>query len=205
MPTPHELSAFLSDLMPRLGAIAKDGYENPGPVEWKERGQPVTAIDRRIETLAREAIHQAWPGHAIQGEEHGSTPGNAPTTWYIDPIDGTMNFARGLPFFSVSIGAWRHDRMIAGSVLDPLRNEHFHAAAGLGAHLNERPLQLKPGRVLRDANVSLQTSAGSRYLKTPGFMPALQRRVAKTRRMGSIALEMAYVAAGRMDRVVGGS
>ena len=204
MTDPRELDAFLADLMPRLGDMARVGFEHPGPVEFKTRGQPVTEVDRRIEAAAREAILARWPEHAILGEEMGSTPGPGGTTWYIDPIDGTMNFTRGIPFFAVSIGAGQGDRMVVGHVLDPLRGEHFRAVAGGGSWLGPRRLVLGEARNIEQAALSMQTSEQGLYLLRPGFMAEVHRRFQKTRKLGTIALELAYVAAGRVDLLIAG-
>jgi myo-inositol-1(or 4)-monophosphatase len=184
--------------------MARAGFENPGPVSFKTRGQPVTEVDRSIESAAREAITARWPEHSILGEEMGATAGGAEITWYIDPIDGTMNFTRGVPFFAVSIGAARGNRVLAGHVLDPLRREHFRAMTGGGAWLGGERLGLGRARDIENAMLSMQTSERGRYLLEPGFMAEVHRRFQKTRKLGTIALELAYVAAGRVDLLIAG-
>jgi myo-inositol-1(or 4)-monophosphatase len=201
---PKELDAFLTGLMPRLAAVAREGFGHPGAVHFKSRGQIVTQTDGEVERQAKEAILTTWPDHAILGEEGGAREGTAGTTWYIDPIDGTMNFARGIPFFSVSIGVANHGKMVVGHVMDPLRNEHFRAYMGGGAWLGKEPLQVSAVRELEHANTSLQSTVGSRFVREPGMMLELHRRFQKTRKLGSIALEMAYVAAGRLDFLLAG-
>jgi myo-inositol-1(or 4)-monophosphatase len=204
MSDPRELHRFLVDLMPRLGAMARAGFENPGPVTYKRPGNPVTAVDRAIEAAARASVEGAFPDHAIVGEEMGASGGAARLRWFIDPIDGTMNFIRGIPFFSVSIGVAEGNTILAGAVLDPLRNELFHAARGDGAMLGDVPIRIGGASDLLHAAVSMQTSASSEFLNREGFMTALHRRAQKTRKLGTIALELAYVAAGRMDLLIAG-
>lgn len=204
MTDPRDIDRFLSDLVPRLGEIARKGFEDPGPVRYKSPGQPVTETDSRIEAVAREAILTTWPDHSILGEEEGHTPGEAHTTWYIDPIDGTLNFSRGIPFFSVSIGAAQGGKPVVGHVLDPLRREHFRAVQGEGAWLRDRRLRVSEATDLNEAAVSMQTTAGAEYFKKPDFFRHLHRVAQKTRKFGSIALEMAYVAAGRLDLLFAG-
>ena len=204
MTDPREIDAFLTDLMPRLGAMARTGFADPGAVRFKSRGQPVTRTDGAIEQEARRAITGAWPDHAVVGEEMGGEPGEADTIWYVDPIDGTLNFTRGLPFFAVSIGVRQGNRMVVGHVLDPLREEHFHAVAGSGSWLGNERLTLSGIRRIEDADLSMQTSARGLYLRKPGFLAELHRRFQKTRKFGSIALELAYVAAGRLDLLIAG-
>lgn len=210
MTDPRKLDAFLCDLMPRLGDIARRGFGDPGEVHYKSKGQIVTRVDGAVEQVAREAIQGAFPDHAILGEEAGYSPGGEDraragvTTWYIDPIDGTMNFARGIPFFSVSIGVARDGRMQVGHVLDPLRGEHFRAVEGDGAYLGDAEIRVSGIRDLSEANLSLQSTAGSRFVREPGAVHELHRRFLKTRKLGSIALELAYVACGRLDFLLAG-
>ncbi|MHC4780457.1 MAG: inositol monophosphatase family protein [Planctomycetota bacterium] len=199
-----DIRRFLVDLMPRLGMMARKGFEDPGPVIYKRPGNPVTEIDRAIEDEARRAIQDAWPDHAIQGEERGASEGTAPYRWFIDPIDGTMNFIRGIPFFSVSIGVTRGETVVAGAVLDPLRNELFHAARDEGARLGDAPIAIGGAVKLADAAVSMQTNASGELLKRNEFMLDLHRQTQKTRKLGTIALELAYVACGRLDLLVAG-
>jgi len=204
MSEPGELRRFLVDLMPRLGKMARTGFENPGPVTYKSPGNPVTGIDKAVEAAAIEAIRATWPDHGIEGEESAAHPGSAPECWFIDPIDGTMNFVHGIPCFSVSIGVAREGKIVAGAVLDPLREELFHAALGEGAWLGERPIRIAATRTLPEATASVQTSNRGRYLTTPGLFRKLHRRMGKTRKFGTIALELAYVACGRMDLLLAG-
>ena len=204
MVDPKELDAFLTGLMPRLAALARAGFSNPGTVRFKSPGQIVTRTDGEVERVAKEAILVTWPDHAILGEESGFREGTARTTWYIDPIDGTMNFVRGIPFFSVSIGVANYGNMVVGQVMDPLRNEHFRAWQGGGAWLGKEALRVSEVRDLDQANLSLQSTAGSRFVREPGAMLELHRRFQKTRKLGSIALELAYVAAGRLDVLLAG-
>lgn len=198
------LHAFLLEMVPELGAMARAGFRDPGAVTFKRPGQPVTSVDTAIEAEARRRLAVRFPGHAIEGEEGGGEPRAGIPTWHIDPIDGTMNFVRGIPFFSVSIGVSMDGRVLAGAVLDPLRDELFHAVRGGGAWLGERAIRSAPIDELADAAISMQTAASGEYLKRDGFLRELHRRSQKTRKLGSIALEMAYVACGRMNLLLAG-
>jgi myo-inositol-1(or 4)-monophosphatase len=200
----QELDAFLMELMPRLASMARAGFGNPGELYYKSRGQVVTKIDGDIERVAREAISARWPDHRIQGEESGWNEGQGDTTWHIDPIDGTMNFVRGIQFFSVSIGVFQSDRMVVGHVCDPMREEYFHACAGQGAWLGEKRIRVSDVRDIERATLSLQSTTGSEFVRGPGLMLELHRRFEKVRKFGSIALEMAYVASGRLDFILAG-
>ena len=200
----QEIDAFLLELMPRLSEMARVGFDDPGELHYKSRGQVVTRIDGEIEREARAAIAARWPDHRIQGEESGWNEGQGDTTWYIDPIDGTMNFVRGIPFFSVSIGVFQNDRMIVGHVSDPMRAEHFHACAGQGAWVGAERIKLSDVRDIERATLSLQSTTGSEFVRGTGLMLELHRRFEKVRKFGSIALEMAYVASGRLDFILAG-
>ena len=201
---PKTLDAFLMNLMPRLSAMARAGFSNPEGLRYKSRGQIVTQTDGDIEQAARDAICAEWPDHCILGEESGWDEGSEETTWFIDPIDGTMNFARGIPFFCVSIGVAQGGRMVVGHVSDPLRDEHFHACTGMGAWIGEEPIRVSEVRDLDRATLSLQSASGSEFVRNPGVMLELHRRFEKVRKFGTIALEMAYVACGRFDFILSG-
>jgi len=200
----QEIDAFLMELMPRLAGMARAGFGNPGELHYKSRGQVVTKFDGDIERVAREAIGARWPDHRIQGEESGWNEARGDATWYIDPIDGTMNFVRGIPFFSVSIGVFQSGRMGVGHVFDPMRGEHFHACSGGGAWLGEKRISLSNVREIGRATLSLQSTSGSEFVRGPGVMLELHRRFEKVRKFGSVALEMAYVASGRLDFILAG-
>ncbi len=200
----RDLDAFCLELLPRLAVMVREGFQDPGPVTYKEPGQPVTRVDRAVEKAAVEAILSTWPDHAVVGEESGRTEGDGGTTWFIDPIDGTLNFTRGIPFFSISVGVVQAGRVVVGHVMDPLRGEHFHAADGGGAWLGEEPVTLSDVRDIDQAALSMQTSAEGLFLQKPGFVAELHERFSKTRKLGTIALELAYVAAGRFDLLFAG-
>jgi len=204
MTDPHDIDAFLVDLMPRLAAMARAGFADPGPVTWKRPGQPVTRVDRAIEEAAGRAIRARFPDHALNGEEGGFTPGSGGTLWHVDPIDGTSNFTRGIPFFAVSIGVEQADRFVVGHVIDPLRDEHFRAVKDEGAWLGAHRLSVGPARSLSEAHAAVESTSNGRFLTEPGLMREITRAVAKTRKFGTLALELAYVAAGRIDLVAAG-
>ncbi len=201
MTDPIELDVFLQSLMPRLGEMARRGFENPGPVDYKFPGQPVTETDRAIEAVAREAIEGTYPDHVIVGEEQGGDSSPTDLVWWIDPIDGTNNFTRGIPMFCVSIGATRGGKPVVGQVLDPLRGELFRGVTGEGAWLGEQRLSTTTV-TLADADISTQTTASGERAGKPAFYRELIRSAGKTRKLGTMALELAYVAAGRLDLMV---
>ena len=173
------------------------------PTFSKEQGDIVSAADQEAEQAIVATISAAFPDHAILAEESGASPGakgDSPYRWIIDPIDGTMNFVHGFPYYAVSI-ALAHGREITHAVvLDPGRDELFTAIRGRGAQLNDAPLRTSACTRLSDALVGTVVPT-RKSPRLPRFLPifnALAERCT-LRRAGACALDMAYVAAGRLD------
>lgn len=170
-------------------------------VERKGPRDFVSEVDRGAEAEIIRIIHKAYPDHAIIGEESGFIGENA-VEWIIDPLDGTTNFLHGLPHFCVSIGVREHGKLTHGVVYDPYRQDLFTASKGEGALLNNRRIRVsnKP-RKLSEALI------GTGEPFTPGprldrYMPQLTALVGHCggiRRGGAAALDLAYVASGRLD------
>lgn len=161
----------------------------------KDEADLVTDVDRGIERTVREVLAAEFPDHAVVGEEFGGEPGAGPT-WYCDPVDGTTNFANGLPWSSFSLCLVRDDRIVVGVVADPWREEVYEAVAGAGARLNGVPIHVREQRLV--GAVVLTELAGT--TPWPGmneFVDRLAQRSATARVMGSGTLTMAQVAAGR--------
>lgn len=162
----------------------------------------VTNIDKEAETLIIDTIRKAYPDHCIVAEESGSFEGrDKECQWIIDPLDGTSNFVKGLPHFSVSIALRMRGRTEVACVYDPMRNELFTAQRGSGAQLNNQRLrvpQLKnlDGAVLATGFPFKQKQHSESYLKILGAMFV---ECADIRRTGSAALDLCYLAAGRVD------
>ena len=161
----------------------------------------VTEADRRAEQVILEKISRAFPDHGVLSEE--SSPNErsqASYRWVIDPLDGTANYAHGIPFFSVSIALEKESQIILGVVYDPARNELFSAIVGEGAQLNGRPIAVSGAKRLRECLLATgfphRPEQQNRVLRYYGaFLPITQ----SLRRIGSAALCLAYVAAGRLD------
>ncbi|HUN45812.1 MAG TPA: inositol monophosphatase family protein, partial [Stellaceae bacterium] len=157
----------------------------------------LTAADREVERLVIRRLAKAFPEDSFIGEEGGGSSGTS--TWVIDPIDGTANFARGLPRFCISIAWMEGDEVKLGVVYDPILDELFAARAGKGATVNGRRLRVSGETRLRRATIELGWSSR----QPPGIYAANLERVlqagASFRRAGSGALGMADVAAGRTD------
>ena len=161
----------------------------------------VTQADTQVETLLRERIAEAFPSHGILGEEYGSEPGDGDSRWIIDPIDGTINFAHGIPLNCVSIGIEHEGEMILGAVYNPHMNELFFAEKGRGATLNNKPIKVSTETEVIKA--CLVTGFPYTYLDMPnGPLEIFERFIRKgvpVRRLGSAAIDLCWVAAGRFD------
>ncbi|MCJ2135017.1 inositol monophosphatase [Methylobacterium sp. J-026] len=171
-------------------------------VSRKGPGDFVSAADRKAEEVLREALMKARPGYGLVMEENGIIEGTDKShTWHIDPLDGTSNFLHGVPHFAVSVGLEREGQIVAGVIFDPIKDELFVAERGKGAYLNNRRLRVSGRQDMADALVGY----GTPYLGR-GSHPRLLRELGAvmavaggTRRMGSAALDLAYVACGRLD------
>lgn len=170
-------------------------------VSEKARNDFVTNIDREAEYVIVEALQAAFPKHAIRGEE-GADVGaaDAEYEWFIDPIDGTYNFVRGIPHFCVSIGCVHKGRLEHGVILDPLRNEEFVASRGYGCQLNGRRVRTSSLEVMDGACLSTGGRENAEIAEPQSqIYLELLRQGGKMRQPGSAALDLAYVAAGRLD------
>jgi myo-inositol-1(or 4)-monophosphatase len=173
-------------------------------VTRKRHNDFVTEVDRAAEAAVIEILHRAYPDHAILAEESGATAGQAAGseyTWIIDPLDGTTNFIHGFPQYAVSIGLKHKGVLAQGVVYDPTKNELFTATRGRGAYLNERRIRVSKRLQLNEALIGTgfpfrDFADLDEYL---AMFRALTARVAGIRRAGSAALDIAYVAAGRLD------
>jgi myo-inositol-1(or 4)-monophosphatase len=162
----------------------------------------VTAADRRAEETLREELAQARPGYGFLGEEGGMHEGSDKShRWIVDPLDGTMNFLHGIPHFAISIALEREGAIVAGIVYNPINDELFTAEKGKGAFLNDQRLRVAARRRLADAVVACalpHPTRGDAALARSEHI-AVQEKVAGLRRFGAAALDLAWVAAGRLD------
>ena len=192
--------AFASDLARRAGALLNEGFGRVQDVDRKGAIDLITECDLRSEELLVEAIRETYPDDAILAEEQGEV-GEGESQWLIDPLDGTTNFAHGLPIFTVSI-AWALDlRPKLGVVYDPMRDELFHALQDGGAWLNSRRLEVSKEGKLDD---SLLVTGFPYDVRTNpennlDHYAAFALRTRGVRRLGAASLDIAYVAAGRFD------
>ena len=167
----------------------------------KSRNDFVTEVDHAAEQLLIESIHKAYPDHGILAEESGRHGGDE-YVWIIDPLDGTTNFLHGFPQFAVSIACQHRGRLEAGVIFDPLRSEMFTAARGAGTQLDGRRLRVSAQRTLDGALIGTGFPYRANLRWTRPYLAMLELvmgRAAGIRRPGSAALDLAYVAAGRLD------
>ena len=192
--------AFAVDTATAAGAVLMDRYERLERIDHKSARDVVTEADHESEALVIAAIRARFPGDAILAEEsgahaaHESRPVNG-RTWVIDPLDGTVNYANGLPVFCVSIGFVVDGRPMAGAVLDPTRGETFAATADGPATLNGRRIRASAKDKLSDYVVSLSLSGRSVVSR----VRAIRKEIRISRSMGSASLALAYVGNGRFD------
>jgi myo-inositol-1(or 4)-monophosphatase len=169
-------------------------------VEEKSRLDFVTEVDRLAEAEIVKELRRAFPDHAILGEETGKT-GKSTKVWVVDPLDGTHNYLRGFPHYCVSIGFLDHGDPVHGVIYDPLRDELFTASKGDGAFINDRRMRVTKREGLSGALLGTGFPYRQReHLDAQlGMTRALLQQAEDIRRTGSAALDLAYVAAGRMD------
>ena len=200
--------AFAREIAERAGRVLLERYERVEQIDLKSAKDVVTEVDHLSERLVMDAIREAFPGDGILAEESGAHqgPGSADAardlargrTWIIDPLDGTINYANGIPFFCVSVGLVVDGRPAAGAIHDPMRGETFSATADGPARLGDRIVTLPGKPNLSDFVVSL--ALGGRAVATR--VRAVRRAIRVSRSMGSAALALAYVANGRFDAFV---
>ena len=162
----------------------------------KGYGEIYTNIDIACERIIVAALQKAYPKHGIISEEMGHISSDSEYCWIIDPLDGTNNFIRGHPHIAVSIALQRRDRLEEAVIFDPCRNELFLASRGKGATMNQRKIRVSLCNKLDNALVGTGSSLRK---KTHPELKFIFRNCASVRRSGSTALDLAYVACGRLD------
>jgi myo-inositol-1(or 4)-monophosphatase len=201
--------------LPAMSAIAREAgalllkyFQQKLKIEYKGDADLVTAADRASEALIRERISQQFPSHDVLGEEQGLQDRGSEYRWYVDPLDGTTNFAHGYPVFCVSM-ALEHraggnsageGHRIAAVVYDPTRDELFSAEKGQGARLNGDPIHVSQATQLKECLVATGFPSHKRH-KNPNifFYHQITLRTHGVRRAGSAALDLCDVASGRFD------
>jgi myo-inositol-1(or 4)-monophosphatase len=200
-------SAQKSDFVPAMTEIAREAgallmtyFQQNVKVEYKGDADLVTIADRKSEALIRERIRKYWPTHDVLGEEQGLVDTGSDYRWYVDPLDGTTNFAHGFPVFCVSMALEYKGRRIAGVICDPTRDELFAAEQGSGAYLNQQRISVSKISNLAECLVGTGFPSHKRH-KNPNifFYHQITLRTHGVRRAGSAALDLCNVACGRFD------
>lgn len=191
------------------GALLRRHYESGVATEYKGEVDIVTVADRESEQLLVDRLHAQWPTHGILGEEGTRSHMDCEFRWYIDPLDGTTNFAHGFPAFCVSMGLEHRPagtppeadgELIAAVIYDPLRDEMFTAEKGLGAFRNGKRIQVSNAKTLAESLIATGFPSRKRHANANvHFYHEMTLRSHGVRRAGSAALDLAYVACGRLD------
>jgi myo-inositol-1(or 4)-monophosphatase len=200
MASDYEFVGRAGEIAREGGALLMEYFTRNVAIEYKGDADLVTVADRKSEQLLVERLHNEWPQHDILGEEGTLTSSGSEYRWYVDPLDGTTNFAHGYPVFCVSMGLEYRRELIAGVIYDPTRNELFAAERGKGATLNGRPIHVSQTAKLVESILGTGFPSHKRH-KNPNiqFYHQLTLRSHGVRRAGSAALDLASVASGRYD------
>jgi myo-inositol-1(or 4)-monophosphatase len=204
----------MSEIAREAGELLMHHFHQRLKIEYKGEADLVTAADRASEALIRERIRQKWPHHDVLGEEEGLSDRGSEYRWYVDPLDGTTNFAHGFPVFCVSMALerrtldnqpqdqqrFRDGQRVAGVVYDPTRDELFAAELGRGAQLNGKAIRVSQTAGLKESLLATGFPSHKRH-KNPNifFYHQITLRTHGVRRAGSAALDLCCVACGRFD------
>jgi len=203
-PDPEGFLPAMSAIAREAGALLMQYFHQGLKIEYKGDADLVTAADRASEALIRERISRQFPSHDVLGEEQGLNDQGSDYRWYVDPLDGTTNFAHGYPVFCVSMALEHRTgagaKRVAGVVYDPTRGELFSAEQGRGAHLNGKPIHVSKAATLKECLLATGFPSHKRH-KNPNihFYHQITLRTHGVRRAGSAALDLCNVACGRFD------
>ncbi len=198
---------MISDFIPAMSDIAREAgillmeyFERRVKVEYKGDVDLVTEADRKSEELILHRIRTRWPDHDITAEESGRADSGSDYRWYIDPLDGTTNFAHGFPVFCISMALEHKSTRVAAVIYDPSRDELYSAEKGQGAYLNESRIKISDVNTLAESLVATGFPSHKRH-KNPNIhlYHQITLRSHGVRRAGSAALDLCCVAAGRFD------
>ncbi len=189
----REASALIAEASKRRG-LADRSFELKGEYDL------VTETDRASEKLIVEQLRAHFPSHAIVAEEGGRRDGASEYCWYVDPLDGTTNFAHGFPVFNVTLALERAGELLCGVIVDPTRDEMFRAETGSGAFLNDRRIRVSGAARLEDSLSATGFPSRKRHQNVNiHFYYQLAMLSHGVRRAGAAAIDLAYVACGRLD------
>jgi myo-inositol-1(or 4)-monophosphatase len=198
--TKTEILSIATQIAREAGALLMEHFQRHVTIEYKGDADLVTIADRKSEALIRERLREHWPEHDIMGEEEGLQDTGSDYRWYVDPHDGTTNFAHGFPVFCVSMALDYKGKRIAGVIYDPTRDELFAAEQGSGSYLNDQPIRVSKTARLAESLLATGFPSHKRH-KNPNifFYHQITLRTHGVRRAGSAALDLCYVASGRFD------
>ncbi len=190
----------MASIAREAGALVLGYFRQKVKIEYKGDVDLVTVADRTSEKFIVERVRALWPDFNIMGEEGTRQESGSEYRWYIDPLDGTTNFAHGYPVFCVSMGLEHRGEMIAGVLYDPTRDELFAAEKGKGAYLNGERIRVSQTRTMAESLLATGFPSHKRH-KNPNihFYHEITLRSHGVRRAGSAALDLANVACGRYD------
>ena len=204
-----ELVGIAESIAREAGALLREFYHRGVATEYKGDVDLVTEADRASEALIVARLSKALPEHGIYGEEGTRQALESEFRWYIDPLDGTTNFAHGFPAFCVILGCERRAKglaadadgeIVAGVIYDPLRDEMFSAERGGGAKLNGKPIHVSSTKKLQDSLIATGFPSQKRHLSpNVHFYQEFTLRSHGVRRAGAAGLDLAYVASGRLE------
>jgi len=188
------------DIAREAGALLAQLFKRPQEISYKRPSDLVTEADRRSEELIVERLRSHFPKYAIVGEEGGGQKTDSDYCWYVDPLDGTTNFAHGFPVFCVTLALAYRDETVAGVVYDPARDELFTAERGEGAYLNHKRIHVSRAEHVAESLVAtgFPPFAANHDLNMELYFRFTQLSHG-VRRAGSAALDLCSVAAGRFD------
>jgi myo-inositol-1(or 4)-monophosphatase len=194
---------FAVDLARSAGDVLKHYMSREKQVQFKGRANLVTVADKEAEALIISRIRKQYPAHSILAEESGASGPSerGEGKWIIDPLDGTTNFAHQYPFFCVSIGFEQSGNIVCGAVYDPVRDEMFSGARGMGSFVNGEPLRVSDAETLRSGLIMTGFPYGFRE-KIKAVVAQFEAFLVESqavRRGGSAALDLCYTALGRVD------
>jgi myo-inositol-1(or 4)-monophosphatase len=200
MPERPQFVPAMTEIAREAGALLMGYFHRRVKVEYKGDVDLVTEADRASEALITKRIRERWPGHNIMGEEGTRSEQGSDYRWYVDPLDGTTNFAHGYPVFCVSLGLEHKDERVAAVIFDPTREEMFTAEKGGGALLNGQPIHVSSIANLAECLVATGFPSHKRH-KNPNifFYHQITLKTHGVRRAGSAALDLCNVASGRFD------
>ena len=197
---PTEFVSAVEPIAREAGELLMSYFARHVKVEYKGEVDVVTEADRASEALILDRLQARFPRHDVVGEEGARRETGSDYKWYVDPLDGTTNFAHGFPVFCVSMGLEHRGQLIAGVVYDPTRGEMFSAEKGSGAYLNQRRIHVSKTARLAESLVATGFPSHKRH-QNPNihFYHQITLRTHGVRRAGSAALDLACVASGRFD------